>query len=153
MSVGDTNIKEDLKTLAFDKTGVVRVWIDEKLHTLRRPKWGEYRRIRDAMTEATTLAARAQDLQDRAKGDVAGMDTDLIKETLALQDEMTDIQITTYRLIFNGEPNAEPPVKPLSDIPLPDDPDEWDAWLLSGDDVLGQLLEHWRARPLARGGQ
>ena len=38
----------------------------------------------------------------------------------------------------------------LSDRPLDENPDEWPSWVGTGS-FSGQLLEHWRAVPLAPG--
>lgn len=133
--------QEDLKAVAKDKTGVVRIWHDGTLYTLRRPKWGQYKRIRDALKTLTPLAKRGGEmqkaLQDKSPEEQAeGMD-----DMLALMDEMAEATIPLTKLVFSE----------LSDQPFPDNPDDWESWLVTDNDFLSGLLEHWRTVPLARG--
>lgn len=156
MSVGDN----DLKTVALDKTGVVRVYHDGTLHTLRRPRWGEYRAIRDSFKASTPLDRRRLELSQALAKVQDGTDTTTpteqitadVEELLKLTDEVSNLRGETIRIIFNGNPNATPPIQALADQPLPDNPDNWEVWLLADENLLNSWLEHWRSVPLARGG-
>jgi hypothetical protein len=41
----------------------------------------------------------------------------------------------------------------LADRPLPDDPDDWPAWLATDMSLPGQIVNHWKTAPKASGGQ
>lgn len=167
MSVGD-NKDADLKAVSYSKDGTVRVHHDGILHTLGRPKWGQYRRLRDEFKKLAPLDRERVDLANEAQKTEGAAQSDAVERLLDLTDDMSVMKAHVLTLIFNGHPGqdgqpgnpdtgepAVPEIKPfkaLSDIPLPADPDEgWETWLLADEELLGKLMEHWRAVPLVRG--
>lgn len=164
MSVGDA----DLKAVSYSKDGTVRVHHDGVLHTLARPKWGQYRRLRDEFKTLAPLDGERVSLANEAQKAEGAAQSVAIERLLDLTDEMSEMKAGILTLIFNGHPGqdghpgdpdtGEPataeikPFKALADIPLPADPEEgWETWLLADEELLGKLMEHWRAVPLVRG--
>lgn len=104
--------------------------------TLRRPKYGAYKRFRLAVlamsrdTNEALEKAKIIDNDEAKEEAMLGVD-DLA--TRRLVDLWTDIALT------------------LGDRPLPEDVDTWPLDLLIGQNVIANTLEHWRTRPLARG--
>lgn len=152
MSVGD---KADLKAVAMDKTGVVRVTHDGILHTIRRPKWGQYKRIRDSLKDLAPIDQERVGLAKEAQESEGDTQTAAVNKLLDLTDELSDRKGGIFRLVFNGDPgDPEGGAKPfpaLADKPLPDDVDDWEPWLLADEELLPKLLEHWRQVPLVPG--
>jgi hypothetical protein len=92
--------------------GRARLTIEGRVHTLRRPRLGEYKHLRTMMTDGTKIQP----------------------------DEQLDFLSKWVAEAFAT----------LSDRPLDENPDEWPAWVGTGQ-YAGQLIEHWRSVPLARG--
>ena len=131
----------DLKAVSYDKTGRVRIDHDGTVHTLRRPKWGQYRQIRDAYKALTPLdqkrVALAKDVQEKPPDE----QYEVMNQLLELTDQVAAAKVPVLQLVFSS----------LSDAEFPEDPDQWETWLLTDDSFLAELLEHWRTVPLARG--
>lgn len=103
-------------------TGEVRLVVDGKAVTLRRPKVGELRTMwegLDAVTSAERTVAESGAVQPLA---AAG-------ETAAWWRTVADT---------------------LGDGGLPDDDDDFPVWLLSGS-LIGRVLAHWREVPYLSG--
>lgn len=105
------------------ENGKVLFVIDGAPYTLRGPKVGEFRRLH---SEWMALVGKTG-------------------------TELLDHQIGWVRLLFNGDPAAEPPMLGLSDHHLPDDSDEWSAWVGAAS-YQSKVMIHFRDVPLARGG-
>lgn len=167
MSVGDVK-ESDLKAVSYCKDGTVRVFHDGTLHTLRRIRHGQYKRLRDEFKEIGPLDQERVDLSNQAQKAEGAEQAQIVQKLLALSDEFAERKAHILTLIFNGHPGqdgvaADPvsgdpgrpeilPFKALADIPLPADVDEgWEEWLLSDEELLAKLMEHWRQVPLVRG--
>jgi hypothetical protein len=169
VSVGDNKTNQTdatAKAVAMDKTGVVHVIHDDILHTVRRPKWGQYKRIRDMFKDLAPLDQARSSLVVTAQNEDAPADerSAALDKLLDLTDELAEAKVGVIKLIFNGHPgqdgqaanadSGEParpaiaPFKALADIPLNDDPGEWEAWLLADEELLPKILDHWRSVPL-----
>lgn len=135
-------MSNDTKTISYDKTGRIRVQLDETLHTLRLPKYGEFKKVKAA-------AIRAQAVLNE-KIDDLGIDRD---DAAALQKhpELIDVSFEAVadavRYVFNGDEDW----KGLSDKELPADLDEWPTWLVVNTGLLSEFIVHWREVPLGRG--
>ncbi len=105
--------------------GQVRVVMDGKAHSLRRPKVGELRRFYEGVE--TIAAAEKEQTGDGRVSYLAGV------------DEVAD----WWRTVFTD--------LCADDDVLPDDVDDWPVWLLSGN-LMGRVLAHWREVPYLSGG-
>lgn len=103
--------------------GKVRFVIDGAPYTLRNPRIGEFRRLHELWVEGSKLPAL----------------------------EQLDHQLGWVKLLFNGDPESDPPQRGLSDHPLPDNPDEWVTWVGVAT-YQTRVMVHFRDVPLAPGG-
>jgi hypothetical protein len=155
MSVGDKD--PVLKAVAMDKTGVVRITHDGTLHTLKRPKWGQYRQLRDELKDLAPLdqerVALARIAQNEATPESEQVTA--VEKLLDLTDQLAVAKSSLLRLMFNGHPGdpeaGVKPFTPLADSPLPEDTDDWETWLLADEELIPKLMEHWRQVPLVPG--
>jgi hypothetical protein len=107
----------------FLTSGKIRFVIEGAPYTLRNPRIGEFRRLHEMWVEGSKLPAL----------------------------EQLDHQLGWVKLLFNGDPEADPPVRGLSDHPLPDNPDEWPTWVGVAT-YQAKTMIHFRDVPLALGG-
>lgn len=142
---------EDLKTLSYEKTGRIRVDVDGELHTLRRPKYGEFRRIKDKLIEAQATikdaveVARHESESDDVDEAPASTQSELVNTTLNAFS-----RVTLY--VFNGaDDEDDDEFAGLSNHVLPRDVDDWPAWLVLNNSIIQEFIAHWRAVPLVRG--
>lgn len=125
----------------MDKTGIVRIWHDGTMHTLSRPKWGQYKRVRNAVADLAPLDHRRIELVPIVQDGTGAAQADALAEFMKLTDELAEARVPVIQFIFSE----------VSDTPLSEDSDNWEAWLLTDDKFLPSLLEHWQSVPLARG--
>jgi hypothetical protein len=104
-------------------SGKVRFTIEGAPFTLRNPKIGEFRRLHELWVEGSKLPTEQQ----------------------------LDHQLKWVKLMFNGDPDSEPPQKGLSDHALPDDPNDWVTWVGVAT-YQAKVMVHFRDVPLAPGG-
>lgn len=109
--------------LTFLASGKIRFVIDGAPFTLRNPRIGEFRRLHEMWVEGSK------------------------KPTL----EQLDHQLAWVKLLFNGDPESDPPQRGLSDHPLPDDPNAWPTWVGVAT-YQAKVMVHFRDVPLALGG-
>ena len=66
-------------------------------------------------------------------------------------------RLTTEIRLFSANPFYEMTGPILAEMfaqlgdPLPDDPDDWPAWLAADSTLPGEILKHWRNHPKASG--
>lgn len=125
----------DTKTVVFDPTGRIRIYLDET-HTLRNPKYGEFRKIKDATVNAQTSLKAAADALD-----VDLTDNVAVSAHPELMDTILESMADAVALAFEI----------LGDKTLPEDRDEWPTWLVLNTGLLSEFIAHWRAVPLASG--
>lgn len=127
---------EDLKAVAYDKTGRIRIHVDGTLHTLGIPKFGQFRKIKGALNDAQT--AIQSRLEDQG---IDQHDNEAIAKDSELQDIAIDAMANAIKVTF-----AE-----LSDNELSDDIDEWPTWLVLSQSMVAEFVHHWQTVPLVRG--
>lgn len=132
---------DDLKPVSKDKAGVVRIHHTGVLYELGRPKWGQYKRIRDAFKSLTPLDTRRVEIAGGIEELSGPEQMAAMTELLDLTDQLAECKVAVFQLMF----------RELSDQQLPEDADEWESWLLTDDSLLPEIMEHWRTVPLARG--
>lgn len=142
----------------FRKDGTTLVFIDGAQHRLRRPKYGEFKRLRalleDVQDETLRLTQKATEGRPEKPADNAPNEERTAyalavrSSTRELTDGIEELNIRWVRAVFNGD--EEHRLTGLSTPHLPDDSDDWPSWLIAGKFVT-DLVNHWRAVPLARG--
>lgn len=137
----------DADKLEMVKDGTVRAFVDGKRYVMRRPKIGEYRKLRelaqgmdDAMLE---VAKRQIEINAEREAATAANDEEKLTELRGLLRGLA-VKAEDLRLGWLGEAQTL-----LGDKPLPP-ADELPAFFLDPK-LPADLLEHWRDRPLAPG--
>lgn len=134
----------------FAKDGTVIVRVEGETYRLRRPKTGEYRKLREGLhnlqDEITRLTAEASDGISGAPEDNATTE-ERMRFVMAqrgggreLTDKAEQLSIDWLRQCFDT----------LADQPLPEGDDDLPVWLWAGD-FTAELLGHWRERPFSSG--
>lgn len=108
----------------FLSSGKVKFVIDGAPYLLRNPRIGEFRRLHEMWVEGSQLPAL----------------------------EQLDHQLGWVKLLFNGDPESDPPQRGLSDHALPGNADEWPTWVGVAN-YQAKVMVHFRDVPLALGGQ
>lgn len=131
--------------ITFDPLGTVTVTLDgSKPYVLGRPKLRQFRKYRDLIRTLTTEAADKL-IAKREELD-AMKDSDPKYEKLS-----EEIQEITYNsFLLTSIPWLKEVFEDLGD-PLPEDHDEWPAWLATDQSIPSQIITHWRTVPLAPG--
>lgn len=146
--------------IVFDPLGTVTVEFDGETYTLSRPKMGQWRyfkRLEDERSKGyrekanfyREEAVRIDDARKTAKTAKAKADIDA--ESAALIEAHTEWSLTpTWEdtIPWIAEVFAQ-----LGDKPLPEDVDDWPAWLAADSLLPTTILAHWQSRPKASGDQ
>lgn len=144
----------------FVNDGTLRVHIGGKRWALRRPKVGEYKRLRELRYEVedaklvnlrdALLPDEPDDEENPTKRRLGRMDNELASRQRGRDATAANEKLERDWLVavFDGDPERE--LKGLADKPLPTDEDDWPLWLTQPD-FASQLFTHWRSVPLARG--
>lgn len=130
--------------IEFDPIGTVTVTIDNKPYKLRRPKLREYRYHRD---EIRALSIKAVEHLDGLRTRLDSLD-ETSEEYAALEAEITHISRNSFEL------TSVPWLTAVFDdlgSPLPDDFEDWPAWLAADQSIPTKIITHWRTVPLAPG--
>lgn len=150
---------------AFDliNNGTARIFVDGTAYGLRRPKVGEYKKLRELLHD-TQDDIQARLLEDdepkkltKKKGGAKAAATDeveavvddalaKVREARRLTRELNDFAESKY------QDWIEEAVRMLGDKPLPPDRDNWPLFTTSHE-FIAKLIEHWRSVPLALGGK
>ena len=130
------------ETITFDPLGTITVEFDDRKWVVRRVKLKHLRHFRRLLqTIRDDAQAKLKELSEAAesatgKGKVkADAELRAYAETPFYEDRLDWI-----RQVFEQ----------LSD-PLPDDTDEWPAWLATDPNLPGRFLNHWQTSPKASG--
>ncbi len=130
--------------ITFDPMGTVTVTLDDKAYVLGRPKLRQYREHRDQIrtlsTNAMTTLTAMQEKLETLKEDGPAFEK--------LTGEITEVGRNSF--LLTSVPWLKAVFEDLGD-PLPDDEDDWPAWLAADQTIPTQIIEHWRTVPLAPG--
>lgn len=129
--------------IEFDPLGSVTVTFDDKSYRLGRPKMGQWRYfqrlLRDMSREAEATLTELREKVEKASP----------KNQALAEAELR---------AFAEEPFYEKTIpwigevfKQLGDNPLPEDPDDWPAWLAADTGLPIQIVNHWKTTPKASG--
>lgn len=128
--------------------GTVELTISGTVRHLRRPVVRELRgwteQIRELAVKANEEVAHLNEMIEAALAEETPDD-----ELGQMRQDLTEAQ---HRRSEYLGPWIASVVSTLSDKPLPDDVDEWPAWLVMDLLVPTQLIQHWRTAPLVRSG-
>lgn len=105
------------------ENGKVLFMVDAAPYTLRGPRVGEFRRLHSDWVANMGLPPAT----------------------------VMDRQIAWVKVLFNGDPESDPPFLGLADHHLPDNVDEWPSWV-GVPTWQAKVMIHFRDVPLARGG-
>lgn len=140
--------------IEYDPLGTVDVTFDDETWHLTRPK---YRQLKYFSNELERILERIRDRQQELMAEIeeaeATYEDDPTEENQALVDEASEAL-----RVFNRSAMAEHTIgvlqemfKQLSEDPLPEDPDDWPAWLAADSSIPGKIVAHWRKAPKASG--
>lgn len=138
--------------LELRKDGTILVVMGEDRYTLKRPKYGELRELRELIAnmddEALSAVAEAQEQvaqlgalatesvgRERADHEIA-----VGRVTRARRDTLEAIRVAGMRRVFEL----------LSNHKLPSEEAEWETWVIDPS-TFSRMLMHWQSVPLARG--
>ncbi len=128
--------------IEFSPMGTVTVTLDGKDYVLKRPKLRQYRHYRDQIRELSTQAVETlselREKLEKAKG----------KEAEAIEEEVAHVAANSFEL--TSIPWLKSAFEELGD-PLPDDHEDWPAWLAADTSIPTRIITHWRTVPLAPG--
>lgn len=151
--VPDTDREQPIpEGLELRKDGTILVVMGEDRYTLKRPKYGELRELRElianmddealdavavAQEKAAELGTLAEDVfgSERAKHEIA-----VGKVARARRDALEAIRVAGMRRVFEL----------LSNHKLPSEEAEWETWIIDPS-TFSRMLLHWQSVPLARG--
>ncbi len=131
--------------ITFDPMGTVTVTFDDKGYVLGRPRLRQYQHHRDEIRFlSTTAITKLEEMQEKLK---------TLKEDgpafEKLTTEMTAVSRSSF--LLTSVPWLISVFKDLGVDPLPEDWDEWPAWLAADQTIPTQIIDHWRTVPLAPG--
>lgn len=140
--------------IVYNPVGTVDVTFDDKTYHLGRPKFRQYKyfshQLADQHAELVDTLQRIQD------------ETAEVERNYADDEDSPEAKAELRRLKgaladLNRRPYYERTISILAEMfsqvgdPLPDDPDEWPAWLAADGTLPGEILKHWRMNPKASG--
>lgn len=130
------------------KDGTARLVIDGEVWRLRRPKVGEFRKLRELLQERDDEHVR---VMAQAVADTSNVETkaeeDKVERTLAARAQQRQVALAVEDLNIGWVSEA------LRTLVMDKEPPPVDEWP-SGMETLGfitTLIDHWRTVPLARG--
>lgn len=140
--------------IEYNTTGTVDVTFDDKTYRLRRPKFGDWkhfnRKLNEQRDELVTELRRIQQETEEAEAKYEGAEDspEAREELRRLQDEMAALNKTPFYERTTGI--LAEMFEKIGD-PLPDDPDDWPAWLAADSSIPGEIIKHWQNNPKASG--
>ena len=119
----------------------------ERTITIRRAPFGYFKRCRALLDEvsAKQTAKLREVVIEKSEGETATAE-ELNAAMVIWQDYADETIADWWRFVVEGDGETN---KGLGDGPLPP-LDDWPAWLIEGP-AARELVNHWRAVPLARG--
>lgn len=140
--------------ITYDPLGTVVVEFDGETYRLTRPKMKHVsyftRRVAEisdgARTELADIAKRLEEATDKA-------DNKPTKANLNAQAKVAEEMAEFLALPFYRRSHVvlREMFEQLGDRPLPEDLDEWPAWLGGDLELPGAITNHWRKAPKASG--
>jgi len=122
--------------------GKVRLTIVGRQFTLRRPTFGQSRKLRESVVEWSAEERRdLQDQADKAKREVPVDEEEAAERAFARQERILRWWLEEVIPTLSSES-----VEGVGIGELPE-------WLLNRDGVTNPLLEHWRSVPAVPGGR
>ena len=130
--------------IELNPLGTVTVTLDGKDYTLQRPKLRQYRYFRDQIRELSVSAVEhLTQLRERLEASEEGSE-----EFKSLEAEINKVSQNSFEL------TSVPWLKEVFDQlgnPLPEDHEDWPAWLAADQSIPSKIITHWRTVPLAPG--
>ena len=141
--------------IEYDPLGTITVSFDDTEYRLGRPKLRQWRYFTRRIGEMTTAATdELTRLSNEAQAALAVLADDPENEhAQELADEKQEA-LTGFAQTPFYETSSEllrEMFTQLADKSLPDDIDDWPAWLAADVSLPGQILAHWRNAPKASG--
>jgi hypothetical protein len=112
---------------------------------LGRPKLKQYCHHRDHIrTLSTTAITKLEEMQKKLE---------TLKEGAPAFEKLTTeiTAVSRSSFLLTAVPWLISVFKDFGVDPLPEDWDEWPAWLAADQTIPGQIIEHWKTVPLAPG--
>jgi protein-disulfide isomerase-like protein with CxxC motif len=153
----DVDVSDSVQEgVELNSDGTITIKLSDRTIELRPPIFGAFRAIKRATyAENKRMSDMAKKVEAQIKtarekaisedGSFSIVDQQMMLESLV--DETMDGTASVIRLIVEGDDEHAG----LGDGKLPEDQDEWPAWLITNGDLVGQMLMHWKNVPLARG--
>lgn len=129
------------------KDGTVRLFVDGDTIKLRRPKVGEFRKLRERAYEVAD--AKLNNLRDAVIEAPAQDAPQAERLAHTMESRKANREMKAANEVLDQEWMAEA-VDMLGDKALPEARDDWPVWLGSAA-LATQLFEHWQSVPPARG--
>lgn len=129
--------------ITYDPLGTVTVQFDGNTYKLRRPTFGQFRYFNRAYHGIVDeLQAKLMEARELLEGEPTEESAERGREMIRELGEHPLHELTAPVL---AEMFAQ-----VGDA-LPDDSDEWPAWLVTDPSLMRQILDHWRTVPKASG--
>lgn len=129
--------------ITFDPQGTVTVTFDGNTYKLRRPTFGQFRYFnRKYYGIVDDLQSRLTEARDMLNSDPTEEDAERARAMLRDLGEHPLHELTTPVLAEMFTQVGDP---------LPEDVDDWPAWLVTDPSLMRQILDHWRTVPKASG--
>jgi NTP pyrophosphatase (non-canonical NTP hydrolase) len=147
-----TSAKQD--GVRYEDDGTITFVIEGKRNHLRAPRFGEFKRFkREAFRVGKEVVDLAEELRQKAEEEKEGSG-DVITAALAIANS-TGISLEVEEIVDRSTELTNGILKlmfdTLADWPLPEDQEEWPTWLVTGEQLIAKMLNHWRTVPLGRG--
>jgi hypothetical protein len=141
-------------SIEYHPTGTVEVTVDDETYKLGRPKLRQWRYFTRQLDEMLTEAQETlRELSGAALGARDAYEADPSDENRKAQ-EATAKQLNEFSQTPFYERSSlilQEMFKQLGNKPLPEDIDDWPAWLAADVSLPNQILGHWRKAPKASG--
>lgn len=141
--------------IEYNPTGTVDVTFDDKTYHLGRPKLRQWRyftnQIAEMTKQATETATRLSKEAEAAFAVLADDPDNTHAQELAAEKEQAIKDFARTPFFETSSKLLREMFDQLGDAPLPDDLEDWPAWLAADVSLPGQILAHWRQAPKASG--
>ena len=139
--------------IEYHPLGTIDVTFDDKTYHLRRPKMGQFRYFTRRLDEITRKAQEKYSALQAGIAEAAKQHQE--EETPEAQAEID--RLSAEVKAFRDDPFYDQTAVVIAEMfsqigdPLPDDTDDWPAWLAADSTLPGEILKHWRSNPKASG--
>lgn len=129
--------------ITFDPAGTVTVTFDDNTYKLKRPNFGQFRYFnRKYYGIVDDLSARLNEARAMLDGEPSEEDAEKARQMVRDLGATPLHELTTPVLAEMFSQVGDP---------LPEDSDDWPAWLITDPSLMRQILDHWRTVPKASG--